>query len=112
MFKKLLLVLLFVFGLYSVGFADYYTYYDGVDSYATGSSISWADVYFWITSGFLAAEMARSRNRSPLLAFILGILCGVFALIGYWIAGDKKEKVIVVDKAEGEVKKGVVVVDK
>ena len=111
MFKRLLCVLLFVLGLYAVGFADYYGY-DGMDSYGVGSSFSWIEICFWLVFGFLAAEMARNRGRSPLLAFILGILCGVFALIGYWIAGDKKEKVIVVDKSENEAKKGVIVVDK
>lgn len=39
--------------------------------------------------GYLCFRMAEKRNRDTTLAAILGALFGVFAVIGYAIAGDK-----------------------
>lgn len=42
---------------------------------------------FW---GYLCYRMAEKRGRDATLGAILGALFGVFAIIGYAIAGDKK----------------------
>ena len=39
--------------------------------------------------GYICYKMAENRGRDAFLAAILGGLFGVFAVIGYWIAGDK-----------------------
>jgi len=37
--------------------------------------------------GVICMEMAENRGRSGGLGFFLGFFCGVWAIIGYWIAG-------------------------
>ena len=39
--------------------------------------------------GYICYRMAEKRGRDAGLGAILGALFGVFAVIGYWIAGDK-----------------------
>ena len=39
--------------------------------------------------GYICYRMAEKRGRDVTIAAILGALFGVFAVIGYWIAGDK-----------------------
>lgn len=41
--------------------------------------------------GYICYKMALKRGRDEQLAAILGALFGVFAVIGYWIAGDKDD---------------------
>lgn len=43
-------------------------------------------VFLW---GYICYRMAEKRNRDTTLAAILGALFGIFAVIGYAIAGDK-----------------------
>ena len=40
--------------------------------------------------GVLCSRMAENRNRDSIIGFILGALFGIFAVIGYAIAGDNK----------------------
>ena len=40
--------------------------------------------------GYICYKMAEKRGRDTFLAAILGALFGVFAVIGYAIAGDKR----------------------
>lgn len=35
-------------------------------------------------------SIAKGQGRNPRLAAILGFIFGLFALVGYFIAGDKK----------------------
>lgn len=35
-------------------------------------------------------SVAKSQGRSPGLAAVLGFVFGLFAILGYYIAGDKK----------------------
>lgn len=39
--------------------------------------------------GYICYRMAEKRGRDAGLGAILGALFGIFAVIGYWIAGDK-----------------------
>jgi predicted permease len=39
--------------------------------------------------GYICYRMAEKRNRDTTLAAVLGALFGIFAVIGYAIAGDK-----------------------
>ena len=39
--------------------------------------------------GYICYKMAEKRGRDTFLAAILGALFGLFAVIGYAIAGDK-----------------------
>ena len=39
--------------------------------------------------GYVCYRMAETRGRDTVIAAILGALFGVFAVIGYAIAGDK-----------------------
>ena len=39
--------------------------------------------------GYICYRMAEKRGRDVSIAAVLGALFGVFAVIGYWIAGDK-----------------------
>lgn len=43
--------------------------------------------FFW---GYICYGMAAKRGRDTTIAAILGGLFGVFAVIGYAIAGDKR----------------------
>ena len=46
---------------------------------------------FTILWGYICYKMAEKRGRDTFLAAILGALFGVFAVIGYAIAGDKQK---------------------
>lgn len=39
--------------------------------------------------GYICYRMAEKRNRDTTLAALLGAIFGIFAVIGYAIAGDK-----------------------
>lgn len=39
--------------------------------------------------GYICYRMAEKRNRDTFIAAILGALFGIFAVIGYAIAGNK-----------------------
>jgi len=45
----------------------------------------------WVLCGFGCYKMAENQNRDKALAAVLGVLFGVFAIIGYAIAGPKKQ---------------------
>ena len=40
--------------------------------------------------GYICYRMAEKRGRDTFLAAILGAIFGIFAVIGYAIAGDKQ----------------------
>lgn len=40
--------------------------------------------------GYICYKMAEKRGRDTFLAVVLGALFGIFAVIGYAIAGDKQ----------------------
>lgn len=46
----------------------------------------------WLLIGGICAAMAKSRGRNPVLGAILGLLFGIFAILGYWIAGETEDK--------------------
>ena len=39
--------------------------------------------------GYVCYRMAEKRHRDPVYGAVFGALFGIFAVIGYWIAGDK-----------------------
>lgn len=41
--------------------------------------------------GYICYKMAEKRHRDTILAALLGALFGLFAVIGYAIAGDKTD---------------------
>lgn len=41
--------------------------------------------------GWACYKLAEKQNRNEILGAVLGVLFGVFAVIGYWIAGDKQD---------------------
>lgn len=47
----------------------------------------------WILCGFVCYKMAETRGRDKTVAAVLGVLFGVFAILGYAIAGQKKPAV-------------------
>lgn len=47
----------------------------------------------WLTLGYITMLMARKRGRNEILAFALGFLLGLFAIIGYAIAGNKNKNI-------------------
>lgn len=44
----------------------------------------------WALCGFGCYKLAENQGRDTTLAAVLGVLFGVFAVIGYAIAGPKK----------------------
>ena len=49
-----------------------------------------SSLLFIILWGYICYRMAEKRGRDTFLAAVLGALFGVFAVIGYAIAGDKR----------------------
>ena len=47
-------------------------------------------ILFAVLWGYICYRMAEKRRRDVTLGAILGALFGIFAVIGYAIAGDKK----------------------
>ena len=43
----------------------------------------------WVLCGLACYKMAERQGRNEFVAALLGLLFGVFAVIGYAIAGDK-----------------------
>ena len=48
-------------------------------------------IAFAVLWGYICYRMAEQRHRDSTLGAILGAIFGLFAVIGYAIAGDKKE---------------------
>ena len=40
--------------------------------------------------GWACYKLASKQGRNEIIGAVLGVLFGVFAVIGYWIAGDKE----------------------
>jgi F0F1-type ATP synthase assembly protein I len=40
--------------------------------------------------GYICCKMAEKRHRDPIIGALLGAIFGLFAVIGYAIAGDKE----------------------
>lgn len=45
-----------------------------------------------VLCGFGCYKMAENQGRDTALAAVLGVLFGVFSIIGYAVAGPKKDK--------------------
>jgi hypothetical protein len=45
----------------------------------------------WAACGFGCYKLAESQGRNTTTGAVLGVLFGVFAVLGYLIAGKKKE---------------------
>ena len=50
-----------------------------------------SSLLFLILWGYICYRMAEKRGRDTFLAAVLGALFGVFAVIGYAIAGNKRK---------------------
>ena len=50
------------------------------------------NILLMILWGVLCSRMAENRHRDSTIGFVLGALFGLFAVIGYAIAGDNKKK--------------------
>lgn len=48
------------------------------------------NILLMILWGVLCSRMAENRHRDSTIGFVLGALFGLFAVIGYAIAGDNK----------------------
>ena len=48
-------------------------------------------IFFAVLWGYICYRMAEKRNRDAALGAILGACFGILAVIGYAIAGDKKD---------------------
>ena len=46
----------------------------------------------WVALGYWCTTIAKSKNRSEGLAFVIGIVFGIFAVIGYAMLGERKTK--------------------
>lgn len=46
-------------------------------------------IMVWCLCGFGCYKLAEKQGRDKTIAVVLGVLCGIFAVIGYLIAGDK-----------------------
>ena len=44
----------------------------------------------WVLCGFGCYKLAESQGRNPIIGAALGIMFGVFSVVGYLIAGKKK----------------------
>lgn len=45
----------------------------------------------WVLCAFCCYKLAENQGRDTTTAAILGVLFGLFAILGYLIAGKKKE---------------------
>lgn len=43
----------------------------------------------WIGIGYWCYSLAKKNGRRKVLAFVLGLLFGIWAVLGYYIAGKK-----------------------
>lgn len=48
------------------------------------------NILLMILWGVLCSRMAENRHRDSTIGFVLGALFGLFAVIGYAIAGDNE----------------------
>lgn len=46
---------------------------------------------FWCVWGAICYKIAEHNGRDTTIAAILGVIFGLFAVLGYWIAGKPKE---------------------
>ena len=44
----------------------------------------------WVACAFGCYKLAEKQGRNTVLGAVLGLLFGLFAVVGYLIAGDKK----------------------
>ena len=44
----------------------------------------------WVICGGVCYKMAEKQGRNTVLAAVLGLIFGLFAIVGYLIAGEKK----------------------
>ena len=49
------------------------------------------EIIIWMICGFVCYLIAEKQKRNVWLAAILGCIFGIIAIIGYLIAGDKKQ---------------------
>lgn len=49
-------------------------------------------VIIWILFGFACYKIAENQGRNAWLGAVLGILFGIFAVIGYLIVGNKNKE--------------------
>lgn len=47
-------------------------------------------IIIWIACAVWCYALAKKYNRNEVVASILGLLFGVFSVIGYYIAGQKQ----------------------
>lgn len=48
-------------------------------------------IAIWVLLGFWCYSIAEKNGRNTILAVIMGLLFGIFAVAGYYIIGKKKE---------------------
>jgi hypothetical protein len=51
-------------------------------------------IIIWLLLAAWAVSIARKQGRSTVLAFFLGLIFGIFAIIGYAIIGETEDKKI------------------
>lgn len=49
------------------------------------------ELIIWLLCGFVCYMIAQKNNRNEWLAALLGALFGIFAIVGYLIAGKKDD---------------------
>lgn len=52
--------------------------------------MEFVSVILWLFFGWACYKLAEKQGRNEILGAVLGVVFGIFAVIGYWIAGDKK----------------------
>lgn len=52
-------------------------------------NMEFTSVLLWLFFGWACYKLAEKQGRNEILGAVLGVVFGVFAVIGYWIAGDK-----------------------
>lgn len=48
------------------------------------------DIAIWLLMAFWCKTIARRNNRDVHVAFIIGLLLGIFGVVGYYIAGKNE----------------------
>ncbi len=64
-------------------------------------------IYFAVISGYWCSLIAKKEGRSPEWAWLWGLLFGVIAVLGYYIAGNSKQKKLLEKQALEEYKKNI-----
>lgn len=47
-------------------------------------------ILVWVACGVVCYKLAEKQGRNVVLAAVLGLVFGLFAIVGYLIAGNKK----------------------